>query len=510
MTCLLISKKSLKTSLKRQSNNMSEREKRKNNRYFNGAYKKSLESRTKTGTDAQNGGYLQMKGIHRRSIRFNLEQRAASFSLNTVNLAYPDLIVEFLEKNAKTEGELKIFLEQIKKIIFNFLDINQLAQVNLELSDQGKISVRAPWELLSHFKEFFVVQIKNGFVVYANEFPGHISHHKYLNSIMYEKYYRHFPKIEDLNNGVRCLEIGSGHKPSPLLGHRNTVAGERFIDESTIDRPIGQTAIRVNNLVQLDGTSTLPFLDETFDFCVISHVLEHLEPFELVKMLYEALRVSRRVYLEVPNFRYEKNFGYEGHTSIISRDRKGKLIIEYKTERELYNQLFANDKFLKAKKEGLKNQREMAVYYGLVHPNVDIFYEGVILNRSDFLETDQDDFSSMNIEEFIIKLEKFIKILIPSDDAIVTRKKAVEIKDKIESANSSLGKGITDLNTHSLLNIFLMGDVSPDISLRKAKQVGLAFKPAGSSLDSELGTRAKLDIMIYISILEFINKSDKQ
>jgi ubiquinone/menaquinone biosynthesis C-methylase UbiE len=68
--------------------------------------------------------------------------------------------------------------------------------------------------------------------------------------------------------------------------------------------------------VQTDG-ATLPFEDETFDLAILSHVVEHLE--HPRQTLYEAKRVARRVFVEVPcehNIRMPADYAPNDHGHI--------------------------------------------------------------------------------------------------------------------------------------------------------------------------------------------------
>jgi SAM-dependent methyltransferase len=96
------------------------------------------------------------------------------------------------------------------------------------------------------------------------------------------------------------LEIGAGN--GEIVQRLSEIGFGRRISAAEIS-PSGVVAIkekRIDNLdraVLFDGHE-LPFADQEFDLAIMSHVVEHLEhPREL---LYEACRVARHVFVEVP------------------------------------------------------------------------------------------------------------------------------------------------------------------------------------------------------------------
>ncbi len=64
---------------------------------------------------------------------------------------------------------------------------------------------------------------------------------------------------------------------------------------------------RDKNFIKLEGRS-LPFKDNEFDFVIASHVLEHVEDFEL--FISELERVSKKGYIELPT-KLEDNLVFE-------------------------------------------------------------------------------------------------------------------------------------------------------------------------------------------------------
>jgi len=89
---------------------------------------------------------------------------------------------------------------------------------------------------------------------------------------------------------------------------------------------------RDKNFIKLEGRS-LPFKDNEFDFVIASHVLEHVEDFEL--FISELERVSKKGYIELPT-KLEDNLVFENKKDHLWHmdfdDVNSKLIISKKLQ----------------------------------------------------------------------------------------------------------------------------------------------------------------------------------
>ncbi len=115
------------------------------------------------------------------------------------------------------------------------------------------------------------------------------------------------------------LEVGSGGNPyfrSNILCDAYLETRERHFVPLVNDRP-----------TILAFTEHLPFQDDSFDFCIASHVLEHSKDPEV--FIQEVQRVSRAGYIEVPDALLERLSGYVDHRLEIT-ERSGELIIRKK------------------------------------------------------------------------------------------------------------------------------------------------------------------------------------
>lgn len=115
------------------------------------------------------------------------------------------------------------------------------------------------------------------------------------------------------------LEVGSGGNPyyrANILCDAYLETQERHFEKLMIDRPI------ILALVE-----NLPFKDNTFDFVIASHVLEHSKNPE--KFISELQRVAKAGYIEVPDAFMERLTNYPFHMLEIT-DKNGELVIRKK------------------------------------------------------------------------------------------------------------------------------------------------------------------------------------
>lgn len=93
------------------------------------------------------------------------------------------------------------------------------------------------------------------------------------------------------------LDIGSGHNPHP----RADVIVDRYItDEDDVAGRSGrEVALSDGALFVLADGNALPFADNTFDFAICSHVLEHIPSID--SFCSELNRVAAAGYIETPS-----------------------------------------------------------------------------------------------------------------------------------------------------------------------------------------------------------------
>jgi len=137
-----------------------------------------------------------------------------------------------------------------------------------------------------------------------------------------------------VDDDALVLEVGSGGNPyfrSNVLIDAYLDTRERHYAKLISDRP-----------TVLGFVENLPFKDDSFDFVIASHVLEHSKDPE--KFLNEIQRVSKAGYIEVPDAFFERLACYLDHRLEIT-DIDNKLMIRKKkgfVQDEEVEKLFAN------------------------------------------------------------------------------------------------------------------------------------------------------------------------
>jgi len=133
--------------------------------------------------------------------------------------------------------------------------------------------------------------------------------HNYASTYGGESYWRTLGAIDKVKNIValcssiphdRILEIGSGEGAILKgLSDRNFGSGLFSIEisESSVATIRQRNIPRVCECSLFDGHH-MPFEDRKFDLAILSHVLEHTEYPRI--LLYEAARVAKYVFVEVP------------------------------------------------------------------------------------------------------------------------------------------------------------------------------------------------------------------
>jgi SAM-dependent methyltransferase len=122
-----------------------------------------------------------------------------------------------------------------------------------------------------------------------------------------------------VSKSALVLEVGSGASPyfrANVLCDAYEETQERFFTPLVHDRP-----------TILAFVEQLPFKDDSFDFVIASHVLEHSADPE--RFINEIQRVGRAGYIEVPDALMERLTHYGFHRLEIT-DKDGELIIRKK------------------------------------------------------------------------------------------------------------------------------------------------------------------------------------
>ncbi len=144
------------------------------------------------------------------------------------------------------------------------------------------------------------------------------------------------------------LEIGAG-EGSVLQRLSDWKFGEHLyaleISNAAVDVLRARKIERLEEFRLFDGYS-IPYQDENFDLAVLSHVVEHLE--HPRQLLYEAGRVARLVFIEVPledNLRLKMDYRFDpvGHINAYSSKTIRRLV--QTCDLQVFTQITANSSY---------------------------------------------------------------------------------------------------------------------------------------------------------------------
>lgn len=125
------------------------------------------------------------------------------------------------------------------------------------------------------------------------------------------------------------LEIGSGDRPNP----RSDVLVDRFIDDDT-ERG---GALRIDRPLIVADAHQLPFKDQSFDYVVCFHILEHMD--DPARFIQEITRVGKRGHIQSPSEIAEKLFHWPFHRWYVNLV-EGRLVLHKLDGEETFGDLF--------------------------------------------------------------------------------------------------------------------------------------------------------------------------
>ena len=130
----------------------------------------------------------------------------------------------------------------------------------------------------------------------------------------------------------RVLEIGSGNRPRK----RSDVLCDKYLDDNVHRGEGTNLVLDKRPFVVADGMA-LPFKDKSFDYVILSHVIEHVD--DPHKFAAELERIAKGGYIETPSELGEKVFGWQFHTWIL-RMEGDTLVLRRRTEDSPFGKYF--------------------------------------------------------------------------------------------------------------------------------------------------------------------------
>jgi SAM-dependent methyltransferase len=124
-----------------------------------------------------------------------------------------------------------------------------------------------------------------------------------------------FPQLMNIRRNDLVLEIGPGAYPF----WRSDCLADKYDNESDVDlsqfggdlqKTKGKPLFRIEN-------NELPFKDNSFDFIICSHVLEHVPVNDLPQLIRELMRVAKKAYIEFPRPIYDYFYNFDVHLNFM-------------------------------------------------------------------------------------------------------------------------------------------------------------------------------------------------
>jgi len=134
----------------------------------------------------------------------------------------------------------------------------------------------------------------------------------------------------------KILEVGCGRGTISIflsqLGHDVTAVDK---DEGVVEAAKAASKnLNANVTFNIANASKLPFKNHYFDICFSQGILEHFSDEDIIRLLKEQLRVSKKVIFSVPSLFY--NSREIGDERLLTKSRWEKILKNFEVELSLY------------------------------------------------------------------------------------------------------------------------------------------------------------------------------
>lgn len=176
-----------------------------------------------------------------------------------------------------------------------------------------------------------------------------------------------YDRLNSIEENDKVLEIGPGGTPHPRSDEFLEIDPALFKDEQEAEYQRGSAPELVTDkkITYYDG-GIFPFDDNSFDYVIASHVLEHVDNVEL--FISEMFRIGKKGYIEYPTVVYDYLYNIPVHLNFIHYEpSKRRLLYMKKDETNLSDFQLIQSFLLKTLGNG---------YSQIVDDHKDIMFEG--------------------------------------------------------------------------------------------------------------------------------------
>lgn len=134
-----------------------------------------------------------------------------------------------------------------------------------------------------------------------------------------------YERIKSIKNADKVLEVGPGGTPFDRANEFLDIDPSKFKskEEALMQRGSAPSLKTEKKITYYDG-GAFPYEDNSFDYVVASHVLEHVEDVEL--FIKELHRIAKKGYIEYPTIAYEYLYNIPVHLTYLHYDNKSNTI----------------------------------------------------------------------------------------------------------------------------------------------------------------------------------------